>query len=116
MEAQPFEPVWMVDWENIRADPLDGLSLYMMFEYQSENNEAPQEVPEWEWDPILEAYQLQAMDDPLDTFSLPMMFAEESQPEGIICDWLELAPLRPDFTHLSDSIVDNLYSNLNFNP
>lgn len=45
-----------------------------------------------------------------------MMFDEGYQPEGVIYDWPVLAPLHPDFTHLSDSVVDNQYGNLDYNP
>ncbi|KAI8572317.1 hypothetical protein RHMOL_Rhmol01G0188400 [Rhododendron molle] len=108
----PFEPGWEVDWQNIHADPLDGLSLYIMFESQDENYQIPQEAPKWEWDPIPDTCPLLAMGDPLDMFSLSTMFAEEYQPEVAAYSWPELAPLHPDFSHFNDFVVDKLYNNV----
>ncbi|KAI8550833.1 hypothetical protein RHMOL_Rhmol06G0138400 [Rhododendron molle] len=82
----------------------------------SKSKRVSQEAPEWEWDPTLDEYQLLARDDPLDAFSLPAMFAEEYQPEALAYDWLELAPLRPDFSHFNDSVIHNLYNNVGLTP
>ncbi|KAG5544329.1 hypothetical protein RHGRI_016922 [Rhododendron griersonianum] len=104
-----FEPGWEVDWQNIYADPLDGFSLNMMFNLP--------EMPEWEWNPIPDEYQLLAWNDPLDTFSIPMLFAEEYQPPAVIYNWPEPVPFRPNLSsYLYDLIANDPYNNVGLAP
>ncbi|KAI8568358.1 hypothetical protein RHMOL_Rhmol02G0191900 [Rhododendron molle] len=51
-----FEAGWEVNWQNIHADPLDGFSLYALFENQVEAYQVFQEMPEWGWDPTPDEY------------------------------------------------------------
>ncbi|KAI8546930.1 hypothetical protein RHMOL_Rhmol07G0157800 [Rhododendron molle] len=115
-----FEAGWEIDWQNIHADPLDGFSLYALFENQGEEYQIFQDMPEWGWDPTPDEYQLLAWNDPLDTFSLPALLGEEYQlgypPEIMTYNWPELAPLHPDFSHFNDFVINNLYNNVNLTP
>ncbi|KAI8527609.1 hypothetical protein RHMOL_Rhmol12G0088700 [Rhododendron molle] len=53
-----FKAGWEVDWQNIHADPLDGSSLYALFENQGKEYQVFQDMPEWGWDPVPDEYQL----------------------------------------------------------
>ncbi|KAI8555312.1 hypothetical protein RHMOL_Rhmol05G0165000 [Rhododendron molle] len=72
----------------------------------------PPGVPEWGWDPAPDEYQLQAWNDPLDTFSLPAMFAEEYQLETLVGNWPEVAPPCLDFSHFNNFIIHDLHSSV----
>lgn len=106
-------PEWEVDWQNVHADSLDDFSPFMMFRNQDENF---QEIPEWGWDPTPNEYQLQAENDPLDTFSLPMLFAEEYQSQAVICNWSELACYQSNLSYFNDLILNDPYNNVGLAP